>query len=76
MTSVTAKLAEHREDLIRLLSFVDDPRALAEAGALTGTEQKWLRVIEADLAFGDAALLELFSADQVERARQAFALMS
>jgi len=76
VTSVRDKLAEHREDLIRLLTLVHDPRALAEGGALTSAERKWLRAVESALAFDDPALLELYSPDQVERARQAFALLS
>lgn len=75
VASVKEKRAEHREDLIRLLTFVDDPRALADADKLTGSERRWLRAIESDLAFDDAALVELFSNTQVERARQALALL-
>jgi hypothetical protein len=73
---VRRDLAAHREDLIRLLTFVEDPRAEAEAGALTSAEQGWLRDIESDLAFDDTSLVELFSAVEIERARQAFALLS
>ena len=76
VASVREKLAEHREDLIRLLTFVHDPRAMAEAGALTKAERRWLRTTESELAFDDAALLELFPVTQVERARLAFALLS
>lgn len=75
VASVKEKLAEHRDDLIRLLTFVHDPQALADADALTTSERRWLRAIEPDLAFDDAALLELFSETQLEHARQAFALL-
>lgn len=76
VASVKEKLAKHREDLIRLLTFVHDPRALADEDTLTKSERKWLGAIESDLAFDDAALLELFSDAQVQLARQAFALLS
>jgi hypothetical protein len=76
VASARTKLAEHREDLIRLLTFVDDPRGMAEAGTLTKAERNWLSAIEGDLAFADPALLGRFSTDQVERGRQAFALLS
>jgi hypothetical protein len=76
VASVKQKSAEHREDLIRLLTFVDDPRALADAGELTRSERKWLSAIESDVAFDDPALLELFSETQLEQVRQAFALLS
>jgi len=76
VANVREKFEEHREDLIRLLTFVHDPRALADENTLTKSERKWLRAIESDLAFDDAALLELFSDAQVQRARQAFALLS
>jgi hypothetical protein len=76
MASAKAKLAEHREDLIRLLTFVQDPRALADAGALSRSEQGWLRAIESDLAFDDPRLRELFSDTQLQRASQALALLS
>jgi len=76
VASVKEKRAEHREDLIRLLTFVDDPRARADEDTLTKTERKWLRAVESDLAFDDAALLGLFSDGQVQRARQASALLS
>lgn len=69
------KFESDRQDLIRLLSYVDDPRALAVDGALRRTERTWLKKIESLLAFEDPGLAQLFSADVVERARQAFALL-
>ena len=53
---VKAKRAEHRQDLIRLLSFVEDPRDLASAGELTGNQKNWLRRIEDDLRWDDPSL--------------------
>lgn len=76
VASVREKFEEHREDLIRLLTFVHDPRTLADENTLTKNEREWLRAIEPDLAFDDAALLEPFSDAQIQRARQAFALLS
>lgn len=76
MASVEEKLVEHREDLIRLLTLVEDPRALADADAMTKSERKWLKAIESDMAFDDPILLTPFSETQLQRARQAFALLS
>jgi hypothetical protein len=76
VASARDKLAEHRDDLIRLLTFVGDPRTLAESGRLTEPERKWLRAIEMDLAFDDTARLGQFSEAQLQSARQAFALLS
>lgn len=73
---VRVKHAEHRQDLIRLLSFVHDPRALANSGQLTKNERRWLKAVEKDLAFDDPALLELFSETEVRQARQAFTLLA
>jgi hypothetical protein len=70
---VPKKELEHREDLIRLLTFVHDPRAMAKE--MTGNERKWLRRIEPKLALDDATPNAL-SASEVELARQAFALLS
>jgi hypothetical protein len=69
------KFHSDRQDLIRLLGYIDDPRALAEAGGLTAKERGWLGAVEGALAFDDPALLELFSGGALLRARQAFALL-
>lgn len=76
LAAVRDKLAEHRQDLVRLLSLVDDPRALAESERLTGKERTWIEAVEKDLAFDDPVLLELFSETEVKRARQAFTLLA
>jgi hypothetical protein len=76
LTAVRGKLAEHRQDLIRLLSFVHDPRALAESDNLTKSERKWLTAVEEDLAFDDPFLLEQFSETEIQRASQAFTLLT
>jgi hypothetical protein len=67
------KLASDREDLIRLLGYVEDPRALA--GEMTRSEKGWLREVEDELGFDDASLAELFPAGTLELARQAFVLL-
>jgi hypothetical protein len=58
-----------REDLLRLLSFVDDPRATA--AELVGNERRWLGEAEASLAFESATL----DGGTVRRARQAYRLL-
>jgi hypothetical protein len=69
------KFDSDRQDLILLLSLVDDPRALAAAEGLKGTEKKWLRSVEAKLDFSEVALLDASDSEQLARARQAFALL-
>jgi hypothetical protein len=64
-----------RQDLIRLLSFVHDPRALADEERLRTTERRWLRDIEPLMAFDDAALTNVFPAGDVGRAGQAYRLL-
>lgn len=64
-----------RQDLIRLLSFVDDPRALANAERLRITEKRWLRDIEPLMALDDPALTDVFPAGDVGRAGQAYRLL-
>jgi len=59
-----------REDLLRLLALVEDPRATA--AGLTGNEPRWLRDAEEALAFDDPATLD---GATVRRARQAHRLL-
>jgi hypothetical protein len=59
-----------REDLLRLLSLVDDPRTTA--ADLRGNERKWLRAIEGRLAFDEPAALDR---RVVRRASQAYRLL-
>jgi hypothetical protein len=59
-----------REDLLRLLSLVDDPRTTA--ADLRKSERKWLRDIEGRLAFDEPAALNRRFA---RRASQAYRLL-
>jgi hypothetical protein len=67
------KFESDRQDLIRLLSFVEDPRALA--GELKGNERKWLREVEGLLAWEDGALADLFTAEDLSAAAGAYRLL-
>jgi hypothetical protein len=70
------KFDSDRQDLIRLLSYVEDPRGLAGDEQMKSSERKWLRDIEATLDFGDPIFVALFPVAVLERARQAFRLLS
>jgi hypothetical protein len=59
-----------REDLLLLLSLVDDPRAMAEE--LRASERRWLRAAEQRLDFDGLANV---GADRVRRARLAYRLL-
>jgi hypothetical protein len=69
------KFDSDRQDLVLLLSLVDDPRALAVEGKIKESEKKWLRSIEEKLDFFDPLLSELFPPEKLERAVQAFRLL-
>jgi hypothetical protein len=69
------KFASDREDLIRLLSYVEDPRRLADEEHLKTSERRWLRDVEEPLAFADAGVAALFPTAVLERAEQALRLM-
>lgn len=69
------KFESDRQDLIRLLSFVENPRALAEAEELTKSEKRWLRDIEPLLAFEDTAMADVFPGGEVPLAEQAYRLL-
>jgi hypothetical protein len=64
-----------RQDVIRLLSLVEDPRALAVREGLKKTEKRWLRNIQALLDFGDAAVTAVLRPAEVARAIQAYRLL-
>lgn len=65
-----------RQDLIRLLSLVEDPRALVSWDGLKKSEKRWLRAIQALLDFGDTGLTDLFQPADVRSAAQAFRLLT
>jgi hypothetical protein len=67
------KFESDRQDLIRLLGFVEDPRALA--GELKGNEKKWLRKVEELLAWEDSGLADLFTGGELAAAEGAYRLL-
>lgn len=69
------KLESDRIDLIRLLSYVQDPRALAKIGKMKASERRWLSAVSHDLEFDDHGHLDLLGERAVERSRQAFELL-
>lgn len=69
------KHASDRQDLIRLLSLVEDPRALAASDCTKKTEKRWLREIRSSLEFEDASLTNLFPPAALAKAEQAYRLL-
>jgi hypothetical protein len=67
------KFESDRQDLIRLLGFVDDPRALGVE--LKKTERKWLREVGALLAFTEIALADVFDGEELAAAEGAYLLL-
>jgi hypothetical protein len=70
------KFDSDRQDLIRLLSYVEDPRGLAAQEGLKDSEKKWLGKIEKHLDPEDPRVAEVASPAVLERARQALALLA
>jgi hypothetical protein len=70
------KFQSDRLDLVRLLTFVEDPRALAEKEELRKSEVRWLRKVEHLLDFADPGLADVLTTDTVARAEQAFRLLT
>ena len=70
------KFESDRQDLIRLLSFVEDPWGMARGEELSMKEGKWLREVDPMLDFGDLGLLGAFSNEEVIAAEQAFRLLT
>ena len=64
---------DQREDLIRLLSYMEDP--IAAGASLAKTERKWLLQAEALLRPDDDDLRDILSASQLQRARAAYRLL-
>ena len=72
--SVTKKDREQdREDLIRLLTCVQEPRSLN--AELKAGERRWLQSAEARLDPGDPGLANLFGSEQLRLARAAYRLL-
>jgi hypothetical protein len=69
------KYDSDRQDLILLLSLIDDPRGIATEGRLKKSERKWLRNIEAKIDPSDPVLSDLFPAETMRRATQAHRLL-
>ena len=69
------KFESDRQDLIRLLSDVEDPRGLARDEGLKSSEKGWLRDAEGALSFGAFSDTGLLPAAAQERAEQAFRLL-
>lgn len=67
------KFESDRQDLIGLLGFVEDPRALA--GEFKGKERKWLRDVEELLAWEDSGLAEIFTDGDLAAAEGAYRLL-
>lgn len=68
------KFESDRQDLIALLSFAADPRALATG--LRKSERNWLLKVELLLAFDDPALTTLFSTAELSAAESAYRLLA
>ena len=69
------KYESDRQDLVRLLTFVDNPRQLAEQSDLSRTEKGWLRRVKPEINPDDPQLSTLFNVGEVELARQAVDLL-
>jgi hypothetical protein len=63
-----------REDLVRLLSYIDDPRALV--GDLSRKEPGWLRKAEEAIDFDDPVLVVQFRPERLRQARLALRLLA
>jgi hypothetical protein len=70
----TIKYESDRQDLIRLLTYVDDPRTLA--ADMRRKEPGWLRDAEPALGFGDPGLPVLLPIGVVQRAQQVLQLLA
>jgi hypothetical protein len=69
------KLDSDRQDLVLLLTFIEDPRRLSQEEGLKKSEKKWLWKIERLLDFGDPELRRRLPEDAVARAEQAYRLL-
>lgn len=69
------KYDSDRQDLVLLLSLIDDPRALATEGGLKVSERKWLLAIDQKVGFSESPISALFPPATLTRARQALRLL-
>lgn len=69
------KFESDREDFIRLLTLVSDPRALATESHLRKTEQRWLQKSKSRADLQDKGLLRQFSQDELTSAEQTLDLL-
>lgn len=69
------KFESDRQDLLRLLTYVSDPRVMARDGRLKASERKWLRKVEASLVWDAPALAALFSRQELSLAKATFDLL-
>jgi hypothetical protein len=67
------KYESDRQDLVRLLTYVEDPRGLA--ADMSRNEPGWLRDAEAAIDFEDPVLSAQFPGESLDRARQALRLL-
>ena len=65
---------DQRQDLVLLLSFVEDPRSMA--ADLRDSERKWLRQARVDLQLDDPLLQDRFSEEQLRLARLALEILA
>jgi hypothetical protein len=68
------KYESDRQDLIRLLTYVENPRVLVTG--MSRREPRWLRDAEAAVDFDDRALSTQFRGDSLDRARQALRILA
>jgi hypothetical protein len=68
------KYESDREDLVRLLTYIDDARTLAVG--MSRKEPRWLRDAQAAIDFEDPVLSAQFRGGSLDRARQALGLLA
>lgn len=68
------KYESDREDVVRPLSYVDDPLHLVDG--MSRKEPRWLRDAEAAIDFDDPDLAAQFPAERLGRARQALRILA
>jgi hypothetical protein len=71
---VHERTEDQRQDLILLLSFVEDPRSMANE--LRDSERRWLRDTRPDLRLDDPLLQDRFSEQQLRLARLALEILT